>query len=122
MHAACCEQRGCYYGLLIGGCGIYKLTRARSHGRPTKEVASALGKTVRSECEGARVAVRHARRSALEQAKKLKEKDAKRDFEKQARAPHMHAPGVRIWYVKHGSRLSMGQLESRALAAWIASN
>jgi len=54
---------------------------------------------------------------ALEQAKKLKEKDAKRDFEKQARAPHMHAPGVRVWNVQHGSRLSRGQLESRALAA-----
>jgi len=117
VHAACCEQRGGCYGLLIGGCGICKLARARSHGRPTKEVASALGKTVRSECEGARVAVRHARRSALEQAKKLKEKDAKRDFEKQARAPHMHAPGVRVWNVQHGSRLSRGQLESRALAA-----
>ena len=32
------------------------------------------------------MAVRHARRGALEQAKALKEKDAKRDFEKQVRA------------------------------------
>lgn len=45
-----------------------------------------MAKTVRAECESAKVAVRHARRGALEQAKALKEKDAKRDFEKQARA------------------------------------
>ncbi|KAK9825427.1 hypothetical protein WJX81_005380 [Elliptochloris bilobata] len=51
--------------------------------RPTREIAAAMAKTVRQECESAKVAVRHARRGALEQAKKLKEKDAKRDFEKQ---------------------------------------
>lgn len=45
-----------------------------------------MAKTVRAECESAKVAVRHARRGALEQAKALKEKDAKRDFEKQVRA------------------------------------
>ena len=45
-----------------------------------------MSKTVRAECESAKVAVRYARRGALEQAKALKEKDAKRDFEKQVRA------------------------------------
>ena len=46
-------------------------------------MAEALAKTVRQECESAKVAVRHARRGALEQGKKLKEKDAKHGFEKQ---------------------------------------
>ena len=50
---------------------------------------------MRQECESAKVAVRHARRGALEQGKKLKEKDAKHSFEKQVcRGGNILFPGL----------------------------
>ena len=81
------RARGCG----VSCCGLRSSLLSLKACRPTREIAAAMAKTVRAECESAKVAVRHARRGALEQAKALKEKDAKRDFEKQARCCGMRS-------------------------------
>lgn len=58
---------------------IYNQTRIR----PTKETVAGLMKMAKAEAEGAKVAVRHARKLAMDEIKAMASEDLRRKAEKQ---------------------------------------
>ena len=54
--------------------------------RPDADTVKAMGKMIKQEGEGTRMAIRAARRAALEQVKRMPSKDAQRQEEKKVRA------------------------------------
>lgn len=58
--------------------------------RPDADTVKAMGKMIKQEGEGTRMAIRAARRAALEQVKRMPSKDAQRQEEKKVSTSSCH--------------------------------